>query len=179
MLLFIMKRILQLVIFISFSGTVVLNAQIIKTKLDIAAGFSFREYFHAGIRYQYTDITQLGLFIGNDGGLFPETVNSYCIDHMIHFGQNSFLSNRPVWYARQGFTYSISNESDRKYKFSYLNFAAGREFTINDWFGINADIGFIFQVREKMEYKDPTLDPWYKTNWYWLPLFRIQLFYSF
>jgi hypothetical protein len=169
----------ELVIIVLFVVNLNLNAQIIRTKLDVVGGFSFREYLHAGLRYQYTDFTQLGLFIGTDGGIYPEIVNTYCFDHQIHFGKTSFISNRPVWYARQGFTYVISHESDRKRKFSYLNFAMGRDFNINNWFGINADIGFIFQVREKMEYKDPNLDPWYRTNWYWLPLFRLQLFYSF
>lgn len=174
-----MKILTRLIIIFLFAGTFNLEAQIIKTKLDIPAGFSFREYFHAGIRYQYTDITQFGLFIGSDGGLFPETVITYSADNLIHFGATSFISNRPVWYARQGFTYKVSNASDRIYKFSYINLALGRDFPINDWFGINADIGFILQVREKMEYKDPGLDPWYKTHWYWLPLFRLQLYYSF
>jgi hypothetical protein len=174
-----MKRIIRLIIILSFLGCVSLEAQIIRTKLDVAAGFSFREYLHAGIRYQYLDITQLGLFIGTDGGLFPEIVRTYSADHLIHFGNTSFLSNRPVWYARQGFTYKTSTESDRIYKFSYINLALGRDFSINNWLGVNADIGCIIQVREKMEYKDPSLEPWYRTNWYWLPLFRIQLYYSF
>ena len=174
-----MKSIIKLIIIFLFTSTLALNAQIIKTKLDIAAGFSFREYLHAGVRYQYTDITQLGFFIGADGNLFPEIVTTYSADHLIHFGNTSFISNRPVWYARQGFTYKVSKESDRTFYFSYINLALGRDFTINNWFGVNADMGFILQVREKMEYKDPNLDPQYRTNWYWLPLFRIQLYYSF
>lgn len=174
-----MKSITKLIIFFFFTGTSVLNAQIIRTKLDIAAGFSFREYLHAGIRYQYTDITQLGIFAGVDGGLYPEIVNTYSIDHHIHFGKTSFISNRPVWYARQGFTYKTSKEHDRTYKFSYINIALGRDFAINNWFGVNADIGVILQVREKMEYKDSSLESLYRTNWYWLPLFRMQLYYSF
>lgn len=174
-----MKFFSKILLILIFTCASHLHAQIIRTKLDIPAGFSFREYLHVGIRYQYTEITQLGLFIGVDGGLFPEIVNTYSIDHMIHFGNVSFLSNKPVWYARQGFTYKISEESDRYHKFSYINFALGRDFPVNNWFGVNADIGFIFQVREKLEYKQPNLDPWYRTNWYWLPLFRIQLYYSF
>ena len=174
-----MRKNVIITILVIITGTTLLNAQIIRTKLDIPAGFSFREYLHVGLRYQYMDIAQFGLFIGTDGGLYPENVHTYSADHLLHFGKTSFISNRPVWYARQGFTYKISTEPDRIYKFSYINLAFGRDIAINNWFGINADIGLIMQIREKMEYKNPALESWYRTNWYWLPLFRIQLYYSF
>lgn len=174
-----MRSIFKLTIILLFVGNLASNAQIIKTKLDIPVGFSFREYFHAGIRYQYADIAQLGIFIGTDGGIYPEIVNTYSVDNLIHFGGTSFISNRPVWYARQGFTYKVSEEADRTYKFSYINLAMGRDFAVNNWFGVNIDMGLILQVREKMDYKDPNLESYYGTHWYWLPLFRIQLYYSF
>ena len=154
------------------------NGQIIKTKLDIVGGISAREYIHAGIRYQYTDFTQLGIYYGGDVGLDPEIITTYCIDNMIHFGKRSYYSNRPAWYARQGFTYDISKASDRTRKFSYINVGAGREFCVNNWLGFNADLGLLVQVREKMEWKDPSLPAWYDTRVQWLPLARIQVFFS-
>lgn len=163
------------ILFITISGV---SGQIIKTKLDFVGGVSAREYLHGGIRYQYTDITQLGVFYGGDLGLYPEIVTTWCVDNMIHFGSHGFYTNRPVWYARQGFTYNKSIATDYTYYFSYIDLSAGREFGVNNWFGVNVDLGLILQVREKKEWKDPSLDEIYNTRWYTYPLFRIQLFFS-
>jgi hypothetical protein len=154
------------------------KGQIIKTKLDIIGGLSAREYFHAGLRYQYTDITQLGIYYGGDIDIYPEVINTYSIDNMIHFGLLSYHFNRPAWYARQGYTYVISTEVDRKRKFSYVDLSAGREFGIKDWLGVNVDLGLILQVREKMEWNDPAQDSWYRNELQWMPLFRVQMFLS-
>ncbi len=164
-----------ILLFIAFSGVF---GQIIKTRLDFVGGVSAREYLHGGIRYQYTDITQFGVYYGGDLGVYPEIVTTWCFDHMIHFGKHGFYSNRPAWYARQGYTHKKSIAADRTYNFSYINIAAGREFGINNWLGINADLGLIMQVRERMEWKDAGLDDIYDSQWYWLALFRIQVFVS-
>ena len=135
--------------FILLWGCYNLNGQIIKTKLDFVGGISAREYIHGGIRYQYSDFTQLGLYYGGDIGLFSEIINTYCIDNMIHFGKHSYYSNRPAWYARQGFTYALSKAVDRTHKFSYVNLAAGREFCVNDWLGFNARSGNTYASKRK------------------------------
>ena len=157
------------------SGT---YGQIIKTRLDFVGGISAREYLHGGIRYQYTDFTQLGAFFGGDVGAYPEAITTWSLDHMIHFGNNGFYTNRPAWYARQGYTQVKSIAADRIYHFSYINLAAGREFGITNWLGVNLDLGFILQVRERQEWKAPNLDDIYNGRWYWLPLFRVQVFFS-
>ena len=154
------------------------NAQWIRTKLDIVGGISAREFVHGGLRYQYTDFTQFGLYYGGDLGFHNAIVSTYCADNLIHFGSHSYLSNRPVWYARQGFTYSVNKENDHTRKFSYVNIGAGREFGVNDWLGFNLDLGFILQLREKKEFSDPALNAIYDTKWYWLPMFRAQIFFS-
>jgi hypothetical protein len=155
------------------------SAQIIKTKLDVPLGISFPEFFHVGIRYQYAEIGQLGVYFGGDMGIKPSIIRTWTLDNMIHFGNVSYHSNRPVWYSRQGFTYSIHTEEARIYKYSYINMGVGHDFPLNSRLGINADMGFILQVREKMEFKDDTVDPWYRTNWYWKYLVRVQVYYSF
>ena len=154
------------------------HGQIIKTKLDIVGGVSAREYLHGGLRYQYTDITQLGAYFGGDLGVYPEIITTWCVDNAIHFGSHGFYTNRPVWYARQGFTYKKSIASDRTYYFSYIDLSGGREFGIKNWLGVNIDLGVILQVREKMEWKDPGLDEIYNTRWYTFALFRFQVFIS-
>jgi len=151
--------------------------QIIKTKLDIIGGASAREYLHGGLRYQYTDITQIGLYYGGDVGLYSDIITTYAADHMVHFGKNSFYSNRPVWYARQGFTYVNSKEADRTRKFSYINLALGRDFAVNDWLGFNADLGIIMQIKEKIKL-DSSSDPVNDNNIQWMPLLRVQVYIS-
>jgi hypothetical protein len=158
-------------------GSLYTKGQIIKTKLDIVGGISAREYIHGGIRYQYTDFTQLGIYYGGYAGQ-DITIHTYSADNMIHFGKRSYHSNRPVWYARQGFTYDVGKEADRTRKFSYIDIALGREFSINDWLGVNLDMGLLMQVREKQEWKAPGLDSIYDNFIYWLPLFRLQVFFS-
>lgn len=164
-----------LIILFSLICTVDLSAQIIKTKLDIVGGIGFPEYIHGGIRYQYINSAQLGIYYGGDLGLDPAIIRTLNFDHQFHFGKYSHLSNRPVWYARQGFTHSNHTSADRIYKYSYINLAAGHDFNINKLIAINADIGWIWQVREKREFKDPSLDAWYRIDWIWKPLIRIQL----
>lgn len=157
-----------------------LKGQIIKTKLDITGGISAREYVHGGIRYQYTEITQFGFYVGNDMEIrSTENIMTYCLDHMLHFGELSFHSNRPVWYARQGYTLSVNQvDANKKHKYSYLNFSLGREIGINDWLGVNADLGFIWQFREYREETPPLITP-VNTNFRLFPLARVQLFLSF
>lgn len=171
------KPLLKGLFILLFVLPIKLNGQIIKTKLDFVGGISAREYVHGGIRYQYTDITQFGLYFGGDVGLYSEIIRTYAADNMVHFGKHSFFSNRPFWYARQGFTYVISKESDRTRKFTYGNLSLGREFAINDWLGFNADAGIIMQFREKTEIKASS-DPVYFNSIQWMPLLRVQVFIS-
>jgi hypothetical protein len=155
------------------------EAQIIKSKLDFVGGVSYREYFHIGARYQYAEIAQLGVYVGNDLELKTgESIKTFCIDNMIHFGKLSYYSNRPVWYARQGYTFLknyLGEQETRKY--SYIDLSLGREFPLNNWLGINFDLGFLIQFRE---YRDmnPAITTALNTNWRSLPLARAQLYFS-
>lgn len=156
------------------------HAQIIKSKLDIVGGISAREFAHIGARYQYGEIAQLGVYVGNDMELNAnEAIRTFCIDNMIHFGKLNFYSNRSVWYARQGYTF-LKNRIDAKEtrKYSYIDLALGREFPFNDWLGLNIDLGLVVQFREYKE-KTPPIDTPLNTNLRSLPLARIQLYYSF
>lgn len=172
------KRILKVSMLLLVIIPVSSFGQIIKTKLDIVGGISAREYAHGGLRYQYTDITQLGLYYGGDLGLYSEIINTYAVDHLIHFGKHSFYANRPVWYARQGFTFVKSKESDRTIKYSYVNLALGRDFAVNDWLGFNIDMGIIMQVNKKTEL-DASSTTIRDNKVRWLPLMRVQVYVSF
>jgi hypothetical protein len=155
------------------------NSQIIKSRLDIVGGISVREYAHAGLRYQYSDFTQLGIYIGNDLELKPnEHIMTLCIDHLIHFGELSFYSNRSMWYNRLGYTLLKNEIGDYDLnKYSYFNMALGREIAFNDHIGINIDVGMILQFRRK-QVKPVTETP-LDIRWNTFPLARFQLFYSF
>lgn len=151
------------------------EAQIIKSKLDIVAGLSAREYFHLGARYQYAEIAQLGIYLGNDLELNSgEVIRTFCIDNQVHFGKHSYYSNRPVWFARQGYTFLKNNTADQEIvKYSYIDLSIGRDFPINDWFGLNVDMGMLVQFRENSN--KAALNTFLRT----LPLARVQLYYSF
>jgi len=166
------------VITIMFLVSLTVHGQIIKTKLDIVGGLSYPEYVHGGLRYQYTDITQLGIYIGANINRADAIIHTYSVDNLIHFGKHSYHSNRPVWYARQGFTYDVSSENDRKRKFSFVNISLGREFPINDWLGINLDMGLLMQVKEKTEFKAPDIKTEYETGLKFKPSLRLQIFFS-
>ncbi|MBN1116985.1 MAG: hypothetical protein JXA77_07270 [Bacteroidales bacterium] len=156
-----------------------LKGQIIKSKLDFAGGISAREYLHLGARYQYSDFTQLGFFIGGDLELkAEEKINTYCLDHMIHFGKNSYTTNRSIWYSRQGFTLlvnQIGTNATRRY--SYFNLGLGREIAFSNHLGANFDLGIIIRFRE-YRFENPPLETPLNTQWYSSPLARIQLFFS-
>jgi hypothetical protein len=159
-------------------GSVGLTGQIIKTKLDIVGGISDREYFHGGLRYQYTDFTQLGIYFGGYHSQTTGIIHSYSADNMIHFGKRSYHSNRPVWYTRQGYTYDVVDDNEKIRKYSNINISLGRDFVINDWLGFNLDAGLLMQVKEKTESKTPGIDATYDNSIYWLPLVRLQIFFS-
>jgi len=151
------------------------SGQLLKTRLDFVGGIGYPEYMHIGMRYQYSKVAQFGFYYGGDLGLDNAIIRTWNFDHMYSFGKHSYFSNRPVWYARQGFTYSIHTTADRIYKYSYINLSAGRDFNFNSLIAINADMGWILQIREKREFKDPSLDPWYRNEWIWKALIRVQL----
>ena len=173
-----MKKNILAIIFLFFIS-ITASGQWIKTRLDFLGGIGYPEYIHGGLRYQYSQVAQLGFYYGGDIlGFSSAIIRTWNFDHMYHFGKHSYFSNRPVWYARQGFTYSIHTTADRIYKYSYINLSAGRDFNINSFISINADMGWIWQVREKREFKDPSLDAWYRNEWIWKPLLRVQLCFS-
>ena len=113
----------KLVILLCFMIGGKLQSQIIKSKLDVVGGISAREFIHGGLRYQYTEITQLGFYVGNDLEIRNDENNTtYCIDHMVHFGNHSYRTNRPAWYARQGYTLSKNVYGDYKaFNYNYFN----------------------------------------------------------
>jgi hypothetical protein len=155
------------------------NAQIIKSKLDIIAGISAREYAHLGLRYQYSEVTQLSVTIGSDLEIKPEeNITTIGIDHMFHFGKHSFYSNRSVWYNRVGFTFLKNAIGDYDLdRYSYFNLGLGREMAFNDWFGVNFDLGMGLQFRKYQE--KPEVETPLDTRWFTFPIARIQLFFSF
>lgn len=152
-------------------------AQIIKTKLDIVGGISAPEFVHAGLRYQYADYAQAGIYYGGDMGLDKSIVTTYSADNMLQFGKENYHSGRPVWYARQGLTFTKSITTDKIIHTSKINLALGREFPVNDWLGFNADLGATWQVREKYNLKGSDVN-YYDSTWIWMALFRVQVFIS-
>jgi hypothetical protein len=154
------------------------NAQIIKTRLDFVGGLAYPEYLHVGARYRYADVAQVGFYYGGDMGLKPNIIRTWTADHMYHFGKHSYTSNRPVWYARQGFTYSVHTAVDFIYRYSYINLSVGREFGITDWLGFNADMGLLAQIRERKDFRGVDAPSLYNTKWDWGPILRLQVFIS-
>ena len=171
-----MKKILVTLIISSVFG--VTQAQIIKSKLDVVAGYGVWEFAHLGLRYQYYDQTQIEIDFGGDlGAREGETIKTFGFNHFVHFGKNSFYTNRPAWFARQGITYmSNTIDANTSNKKTYLALSAGREFGINDWLGVSADLGFNWLFREKEEKNQTEV---IRTPFAWMPLARIQVFVSF
>ena len=122
-----MKKYILPSLFLLFSFSFNAYSQIIRSKLDFIGGIGYPEFIHGGLRYQYTDITQFGLYYGGDMGIKPEIIRTWSADNFIHFGKHSYTPNRPVWYTRQGFTYSIYTTADRIFRYSFVDLAAGRE----------------------------------------------------
>lgn len=146
-------------------------------KLEIVGGISAREYVHGGLRYQYSDNAQFGLYYGSDVGLYKSVITTYSANNMLHFGRESQHLNHRIWYARQGFTLIKSIEPDRKVNTSNIDLALGRDFPLTNWLGINADMGLLWQVREKHKLNSGG-DYFYNSGWYWMPLFRVQMYIS-
>lgn len=151
----------------------------IRNKLDVVAGAGMPEQFHAGLKYQLAEKSQIGAFIGSNFiEIKGEKVVSWGVDHEFHFGLIPENTTRPVWYLRQSLIFVKNEYEEYIYKYRHLGFTFGRDFIISKKIGINADLGFYIQLQEKKEYKNPDYDPWYHIGLPVIPAFRIQAFYS-
>jgi hypothetical protein len=155
------------------------SAQVIKSRLDLVAGLSVREFAHFGLKYQYADMTQLSFTIGGDLEMkYEENITTFGIDHQVHFGKLSYYSNRPVWYNRHGFTMLKDAIGDYELvKYTYFNFGMGREVAFSERLGVNFDLGLAVQFRKKQ--LKPKLETPLDTRIFSFPLARIQFFLSF
>ncbi len=166
-----------IVLSLFFTVSSFLHAQIIRSKLDVVGGLGVREFVHAGLRYQYTDITQIGIYYGGDLEFGPEIIKTYAMDHFVHFGQISFNSGRPVWYARQGITYSDEViDSYKTVERLFFVLGAGREFTVNTWLGFNVDAGINWQLLKTTRENGAVIKDNLRQV---LPMARFQMFISF
>lgn len=176
-----MIRSISLVLFLfvlSFSKPLEADAQIIRTRLDLVGGVAYPEFLHGGIRYQYAERTQIGLYYGGDMGFKPEIITTWSIDHMYHFGKNNFNSNRPVWYTRQGYTYSRQLTTYKIYDLSYLELSLGYEFPLNNYVGLNFDLGMNVKIRERQADKDPNGSTEIDPRWFTGVMARFQIYIS-
>jgi hypothetical protein len=154
------------------------SGQLIKTRLDLIGGVAYPEFVHGGLRYQYYQRGQIELSYGGDMEFKPEIIRTYALNHMFHFGKKNFYSNRPAWYSRQGFTYITKTDESMVYKQSFLTLSLGYDFPINNWFGVNADMGLSSRIYQVEGFKD-TGDP-LQIDPRWYPGFtaRIQIYFS-
>jgi len=163
-----------LTIFIfSFGGF--LKAQ---NEFNATLGAGIPEMINLGLRYQFGQ-TQIGLSYG----MFSSTTTALSGDAYYHFGGSSrFVSRRP-WYGRVGFTYVREETTSAIDKYVYLGTRIGREFNISKRFGINVDIGAIYQLSYEEIRKEPENTGWFSINWSEpstvLPAIGIAFFYRF
>lgn len=148
-------------------------------RIDLTGGVSAREFIHGGIRIQPTVNNQFGLYYGNSLFLREPEVTTYSLNHMYHFWKKSQLSERPVWYVRQGVTIAKTYDDDRNFRYIYVNLSGGKEFNITKNLGVNMDIGFIVQVHEKITWRYIDAEPRYNQYWATMPLIRFQTYLSF
>jgi hypothetical protein len=149
---------------------------------DITTGGGFTEAIHLGCKIQITQKNQIGFYYGNSLMLYRYSYNSYNIDHQFHFGKTSDFSQRPVWFFRQGLSYSIDNAAYSEIKYLFVSLCLGREFNISPKVGFNLDLGLSRTLMEKERIKDPSIEPWFDVKMIDLVVFpnlRLQFFYSF
>jgi hypothetical protein len=154
------------------------DAQILKTRLDVVGGLGYIEYAHVGLRYQYGECSQVGLYYGGDMGFKPEIITNWTLEHMYHFGKNNYFSNRPVWYTRQSLNYTRIIDFGTLYKIAYLQLSMGYDFPLNNRLGINFDMGLNCKMREKSEVMDADGSVHIDPRWDVLVLARLQLYVS-
>lgn len=171
--------------------SLILLAFILKVSIVIAqdypafhinTGGGFFESIHLGCKVQVTPKNQIGFYYGNALMLYRYKYNSFTVDHQYHFGRVSVLSNRAVWYCRQGLSYSIDNAAYSETKYIFGSVCLGREFNISPKFGLNFDIGLSRTLMEKELVKDASIEPWFDIKISDLEVFpslRFQLYYSF
>lgn len=145
-------------------------------KINISAGFGIPEFLNVGLRFRL-DLFQLGLNVG----IPIEGTNSFSGDVRYHFGRFSYLSDRPPWYGKIGLNYLRDEEEDVYIdKYIYFNTRIGREFNISGKFGIELEVGAIYELSYERIRKRPS-NSWASLGFdpKVLPSFQIGLFYRF
>ncbi len=123
-------------------------------KLSISAGFGFPDLLNVSARYHH-DQSQFGLIIGSMP-LSDESILSAGADARYHFGGTSSWTDMHPWYGRIGLNYLRDETPSLIGKDVYLNTRIGREFNISKRFGIDLDLGTMFQLYHYKTRKKPS-----------------------
>lgn len=151
---FLRKLLLPVLIFIiNFFVSFPLFAQ---DGVNIHLGAGIPELINGSVRFQFKK-AQLGFSVG----IMPvkdESVTAFGGAGFIHFGENSRLSERPTWYGRFGLDF-LRDANDRfTDKYLFLNMRVGKEIYFSKKFGLDFDLGLLFQLSHVRTGPDPWLD---------------------
>ncbi len=124
-------------------------------KLSLFAGAGIPELYHIGARYQIKQ-AQFGFSTGWDN----ESTRSYSGDLIFHYGKESLLSSRKVWYNRWNYTYWHEKNEYEIIKTYTLSSRIGREFNLSSSFGIGLDAGLVFKLFDSTKQIKPRPSGW-------------------
>ena len=143
--------------------------------LNIYSGLGLPELFNAGVRYQMMQ-NQAGLGAGALLFSGSESIYTVSADFYHHFGGTSEISTRRPWYWRIGLNYFHDETKYSIYEYFYLCSGIGREFNLSRRFGLEIDLGGVFQIAYKETVKIPHTD-FLGLDFPVLPGFGVEFFY--
>lgn len=130
-------------------------------KINLSLGIGVPELVNLGVGYQIDPVV-VGLSAGTSLMLeSDEKTFSISGDIRYHFGGYSQYSYRRPWFGSIGINYFRDESSTIINKYWHLNTRIGREFNLDDKWGIYLGIGALFELSHKEIRKER------QTGWGW------------
>ena len=123
-------------------------------KINLSLGIGFPEAINVGVGYQFDPIV-LACGFGSILGNSDRNAIAIFGEIRYHFAGYSQFSYRQPWFGSIGINYLRDETSFEIEKNWFLNMRIGREFNIDDRFGINFAIGAMYEFSKEEIRKQP------------------------
>jgi hypothetical protein len=145
-----------------------------KLNIDLVAGASIPELYHAGVGFHYIPNASLSFNFGSD---FKKNTNDrlyeLTISYAYYFGKASPHVYQKLWSINSGFSFLIVNGIIEKSTVGYLNLFFARELPITKKIFIQPELGASYFIFEQFVNQENIVRTGYRTRV--IPKFGLNL----
>jgi len=135
-------------------------------------GVGFIDGVHISISHAISKYNEFGFQIGT---ISYSSINITALEYKFYLEESKKRENFMTWYVGNKLLYYYEKNRSRDFNELYINTSVGKSFYLSPRFGINTDLGILYQLYEKQvnSYEDEN------NRFRILPSLRLQLYYSF